>query len=258
MGKGHVYIGTSGWSNSSWKGIFYPPDIKSKDYLCHYCTVFNASEINTTFYHLPKPATVAGWIGKVPKNYKFCVKMSQYITHIKRLKEPEEPLERFFNAIAPLTAHMGPVLIQLPPSLKFNYDITEYFFELLKSKYTKYEFVLEARHASWFEADALSLLIKYDTAIVISESGGRYPLAESISTHNIYLRFHGPEKLFDSPHTDEMLHEYADKILFWQKHGHDVWIFFNNTMNEHALNNAATLKEYLGIKPSKKLPNLFS
>jgi uncharacterized protein YecE (DUF72 family) len=259
MAKGKIYIGTSGWSNSSWKGIFYPQQTKSKEFLDFYAQHFNAAEINSTFYHIPKATTVENWIKNVPVDFKFAVKISQYLTHIKRLKEPEEPLERFFTAVEPLQKHIGPVLIQLPPSLKFNYETVSHFFEILKSKHNKYAFVLEARHASWFEADALSLLVKYGIALVLSESGGRYPLAEPIDTHNIYIRFHGPEKLFDSPHSDEMLEDYAKKILKWQKKGHDVWVFFNNTMNEHALENSAKLKEYLGIKPHlvQKKPKSF-
>jgi uncharacterized protein YecE (DUF72 family) len=89
---------------------------------------------------------------------------------------------------------------------------------------------------TWFEADALSILIKYNIALVISRSGGRFPLAEPITAHNIYIRFHGDEKLCDSPRSDQMLKEYAAKILFWQAEGHDIWVFFDNTINEHALN----------------------
>jgi uncharacterized protein YecE (DUF72 family) len=241
--KGNIYIGTSGWSNSSWKGIFYPPEIKSKEFLRHYAAAFNASEINTTFYHLPRPATVEGWIERVPKKYKFCVKLSRYITHIKRLKEPDEPLERFFAAVGPLKKLAGPILIQLPPSLKFNYEVAEYFFEALKNKYHDFEYVLEARHLSWFEPDALPMLIKYNIGLVMSESGGRFPHLAAVTGHHIYIRFHGPGKLFDSPHSNEMLQDYADKILQWQQKGHDIWVFFNNTMND-----AATLKKYLGLK----------
>ena len=248
MKKGKIYIGTSGWSNSYWKGRLYPPESKSKEFLKYYTKTFNASEVNTTFYHIPKLSTVEGWISSVPKGFKFCVKMSKYITHLKRLKEPEQPIERFFGGIEPLQKYVGPILIQLPPSLKFNFETAEHFFDTLKKDYSKYSFVLEARHESWYESEALSLLADNNIAIVIAESGDRYPTVEIISTNTVYLRFHGPEKLFDSPHSDEMLEAYARKILIWQKEGRTVWVFFNNTMHEHALDNAEKLKEYLQIE----------
>lgn len=248
MKKGKIYIGTSGWSNGYWKGRLYPQDSKSKEFLQFYAQAFNASEINTTFYHLPKSTTVEGWINSVPKDFKFCVKMSRFITHIKRLKEPEQPLQRFFDAIAALKKLMGPVLIQLPPSLKFDADIAKHFFDTLKKNHPRYRFAIEARHLSWYEPEAIKFLKKYKMAVVIAESGGRYPTVENVTTDVVYIRFHGPEKLFDSSHSDEMLKAYADKIEKWQESGHTIWVFFNNTMHEHALDNAATLKEYLGIE----------
>src|SRR4051812_23915574 len=116
MKTGLVHIGTSGWSYKHWRGIYYPEEMKPTDYLAFYAQSFQVSEINSSFYNLPKVATVEGWVKKVPKGFMFCPKMSRYLTHMKKLHDPEESLERFFEVFEPMRKHMGPVLVQLPPS----------------------------------------------------------------------------------------------------------------------------------------------
>lgn len=245
---GKIYIGTSGWSYKDWKGIFYDEKLKSSDYLAFYSKSFNTTEINTSFYHLPLVKTIEGWISKVPGGFKFCPKISRYITHIKRLREPEEPLERFFTIFEPMKKMMGPVLIQLPPSLKFDLNIAKYFFEVLKENYTGYNFALEARHASWFEKESIDLLSKYEIAFVISNSNNLFPYAEFTTAKNVYLRFHGPKELFASLYTKKAMNDYARKFIAWQKQGHDVWAFFNNDWHGYALENANYLKDRLNLK----------
>ncbi len=175
MAASIINIGTSGWSYKHWKEIFYPPKMKPTDYLSFYAQKFDTTEINTSFYHLPKPETVLGWIEKVPKGFRFCPKISRYLTHMKKLRDPEEPLERFFEVFEPMNKLMGPLLVQLPRMVKFNYDVADHFFSVLKKSYKKYEFVLEPRHNTWFETDALTLLAKYNIGLVISQSGEAFP-----------------------------------------------------------------------------------
>jgi uncharacterized protein YecE (DUF72 family) len=245
--NGKIYIGTSGWSNSSWKGIFYPDKMPSKKFLSHYATVFNASEVNSTFYHLPRITTIESWISAVPPDFKFCPKVSQFLTHMKKLKDSEEPMSRFINAILSLKGMLGPILIQLPPSLKFDIDVIEPFFDLLKEVYSEYAFAIEPRHLTWFEPDSLDLLRKYKITFAISESGGRFPYGEFVTAKNVYLRFHGAPKLYDSSYSDDTLKEYADKVKQWRKEGHDCWIFFNNTMHDSAIHNAHTIARFIGV-----------
>jgi uncharacterized protein YecE (DUF72 family) len=246
--KGKIYIGTSGWSYSDWKGSFYPDKTKSTDYLPFYAQSFHASEINSSFYHTPRISTVEGWTTKVPDDFKFCPKMSRYLTQMKRLKDPEEPLQKFFTAFEPMTDKIGIVLVQLPPSLQFDEEVATHFFNVLKRDYHKFKFALEVRHKSWLEELPLTLIRENDISLVISQSGVGYPYAEMITTRNVYLRFHGPAKLFSSSYSDEMLQDYADKIKTWSGDRHTIWAFFNNTMGMAGLNNARTLKKMLGIK----------
>lgn len=248
MAKGKIHIGTSGFSYRDWRGAFYPDKMKPADYLSFYAESFDVSEINSSFYTTPRAATVEGWANKVPADFKFCPKMNRYLTQMKRLKDPEQPLEKFFTAFEPLKAKLGPILLQLPPSLSFKEEVVSHLFDVLKKDYSGFEFVLEARHISWFEDLPLTMLRENNIALVISQSGVGYPYAESDATKNIYLRFHGPTTLFSSCYSDKMLKEYADKIKAWSKEGHTIWAFFNNTMGMNGLNNAGTLKKFIGIK----------
>jgi uncharacterized protein YecE (DUF72 family) len=245
MAKGKIHIGTSGWSYKHWKGNYYPEETKPTAYLTFYAKQFKITEINTSFYHLPKHETVKGWVEKVPAKFKFCPKISRYITHMKKLREPEEPLSRFFDVFELMKDRMGPVLVQLPPSLKFNYDVAEHFYTVLKQQYAEYEFVMEVRHDTWLENDSLNLMARFDMGFVISQSGDRFPYSEMVTAKNIYVRFHGPEQLYASSYSDEQLESFAEKFRNWMKEGHDIWAFFNNDIHGYAYQNAERLQQIM-------------
>lgn len=200
--KGNIHIGTSGWSYKHWKNIFYPPKLKPTEWIRFYSDHFNTTEINGSFYKLPTKETVIEWTKKAPKDFLFCPKMSRFLTHMKKLNEPEEPLERFFGIFEPMKKMMGPVLLQLPAILKFNYDKADHLYCLMKAKYKKYDFVMEIRHDSWLQEESLTLMTKYDVGLVISQSGEQFPYSEMITAKNIYIRFHGPHQLM--PHHTQM------------------------------------------------------
>lgn len=182
----------------------------------------------------------------VPPGFKFCPKMSRYLTHMKKLRDPEESLERFFTVFGPMKKMMGPVLIQLPPSLKFNYDVAEHLFRLLKKKYKAYEFVLEVRHNTWMEEDSFTLMAKFDIGFVISQSGDEFPYSEMVTARNIYVRFHGPRELYASSYTDEQLNYFASRFRQWVKESHEVWAYFNNDIHAYAIGDAKRLMEMVG------------
>lgn len=246
MKPGKIHIGTSGWSYKDWKEIFYPEKMKSTDWLSFYAQSFDCTEINTSFYHMPLAQTVQNWVEKVPARFKFCPKISRYLTHMKKLLDPEEPLQRFFEVFAQVKKHLGPVLIQLPPSLGFKAERTTHFFEVLKTTYKAYDFALEVRHNSWLTSEAYALMKKYNIAFVISQSGAGFPYAEEVTAKHIYVRFHGPKKLYASLYTENMMREYAEKISNWQKAGHDVWVFFNNDFYGYGIDNARQLLALTG------------
>lgn len=241
---GRIHIGTSGWSYKHWKGVFYPEKIKTGSWLDYYAQHFNVTEINRSFYKLPSPETVGSWTKQVPSDFLFCPKMSRYLTHMKKLNEPEEPLERFFGIFKVMKKKMRPVLIQLPPFLKFDYDRASHFYQLLKKKYRAYNFAVEVRHDSWLKKESTSLMSNYDVSLVISQSEKEFPYKEIITAENIYVRFHGPRALYASPYPDHMLRLFARKFGKWMKEGHELWVFFNNDVHGYAVEDA---KKLLGM-----------
>jgi len=166
---------------------------------------------------------------------------------MKKLRDPEEPLERFFGIFGPMKRQMGPVLIQLPRMLGFNYEVAANCFKLLKKQYRQFQFVLEVRHPTWLRDDALALLSEYGIGLVISQSGDRFPYSEMITAQNIYVRFHGPAELYASPYSDEDLKFFAKKFKTWVKKGHEIWAFFNNDIHGYAPVDAMRLRKYCGV-----------
>jgi len=164
---------------------------------------------------------------------------------MKKLNEPEEPLERFFGIFKPMQKMMGPVLLQLPRMLKFNYDKAEHLYRLLHTRYKKYEFVMEVRHDTWLQEKSLTLMTRYDIGLVISQSGERFPYSEMITAKNIYIRFHGPNELYASSYSDKMLVKFAGKFRKWQKQGHTIWVFFNNDIHGYAIGDAKRLLQLM-------------
>jgi len=238
-------IGTSGWSYMHWKGIFYSENIKPAQFLEYYFTRFACVELNSCFYHLPRKTTVTGWMERTPKTFKFCPKLSRFITHQKRLENVEEALKRYFDLFDEMKQRLGPILIQLPPGLKFDKLLIGDFLKLLKEKYNHYRFAFEVRHKSWIKDDFFNLLTQHEIAFVIADSGNRFPYYEAITTDFIYLRFHGHEKLYASDYSDSDLYLYARKIMNWLNKDKVVWLFFNNDFNCYAVKNAERLKEII-------------
>lgn len=235
-------VGTSGWSYKHWAdGVFYPAEVKPGKWLEYYATRFDCVELNASFYRMPQEPTIKNWLARAPAGFKFCPKMSRFITQLKKLGDVEEPLALFFERFDHLKSALGPVLVQLPPSLGFHPERTEHFFQLLQP-HQGYRFALEARHANWLGQPALDLLRRYHIAFVISQSDGRFPYKEVTTTDFVYLRFHGPGALYASEYSVEMLSAYASKIKSWIQEGRDVWAFFNNDRAGYAVKNALQLR----------------
>ena len=240
----HIHIGTSGWSYKHWAKIFYPPEVKSKDYLSYYSTQFQVSEINNSFYKIPKRDTVQKWVESVPEHFLFCPKMSRYLSHLKKLNDPEEPLRRFFDVFDPFKDHLGPILIQLPAVVRFKEELVTAFFELLKQKYSDYRFAIEVRHESWFSGESIQLMKDFGVTLAIAESEA-FPYHEEVTAKDIFVRFHGPKELYSSSYSEAAIQGYAEKFVHWRSQGHNIWAFYNNDVNGHAFRNAAMLQRFV-------------
>jgi uncharacterized protein YecE (DUF72 family) len=240
-----VYIGTSGFSNSSWKGSFYPNDLPAAKQLEYYAQRFNSVEINNSFYHLPRKTTYESWFKRTPDDFRFVIKGSRYITQFLSLLNTEEAVNKFFEPAAALKKKLEMVLWQLPPQLKANAERLESFIQVLRrhkvAKNKRHAF--EFRHASWFDENIYSTLKKYNYGFVIAHSD-RWSSAEAATADFIYLRFHGAPQLFYSDYPDDSLSEWARKAKKWSR-GRDVFAFFNNTAGIYGVKNALTLRDFL-------------
>ena len=245
MAMGKIHVGTSGWHYKSWIGEYYPKGMKTTDWLSYYTHDFQTTEINNSFYRLPKKEVAEGWAAKVPEHFRFSPKFSRYLTQMKKLNDPEEPFERFFSVFEAMKKKLGVVLLQLPPGLGFKEAKTKHVFELIKHQYHSYRFAIEVRHDSWICKEAFKLMEDYNIAFTISQSGVGWPYVERLTAKHVYVRFHGPKQLFASPYSDAQLKSYAKKFKQWAKQGHTIWAYFNNDMYVDAIFNAKTLISYV-------------
>ncbi|MEW6364794.1 MAG: DUF72 domain-containing protein [Acidobacteriota bacterium] len=234
-------IGTSGFSYPSWRGVFYPHDLPSKDWLAFYQREFSAVELNVTFYRTPRESTVSRWADATGPDFRFVLKMPKLITHIKRLSDCSSELSRFWDRAAMLEKKLAAVLAQLPPSLKFERDRFRGFLALVPRGFAPIGW--EARHKSFIEDHTIAWFSENRQSLVVADSGGRYPTVRAFSSEPAYLRFHGPKELYSSRYTAEQLGEYVS----WVKHDvppdAPVLAFFNNDAGGHAIVNARQLRD---------------
>lgn len=259
-GAGRLYIGTSGWSYEDWRGVLYPSDLPSRQYLAYYAQQFTATEINSTFHHLLEAKQFRAWADEVPADFRFAVKLSRYVTHIKRLKDCREPFATFLSGTQALKRRMGPILVQLPPNFKIDEERLAKF--LSNTQEARHEcgvrkrlrFAFEFRHRSWFadtpeREELLTLLRRHNCAFVFGHSRDYpYPDDEPVTADFVYLRLHGPGEMCASSYTSKELEVWAPRIHDWLNSGRDVYVFFNNDANGYAVENARLLKEAVAVK----------
>ncbi len=244
-----IRIGTSGWNYKHWRGVFYPTGLGPRRWLSYYTQFFDTVEVNATFYGTLKKETLTRWREETPEEFLFAVKASRFITHIKRLKEVKEALERFMDSIAPLFPKLGPILYQLPPSLRYDSQVMEDFLGLLPQEFPA---TIEIRNASFKEERFLEQLRRYGVALCLSDTAGRYPsLWEEITTDFIYIRLHGSRRLYRSCYSEEELEHWAQKIRGYPVK--KVYVYFDNDSLGWAPENALRLKKKLGL-PAPELP----
>jgi len=181
----NLYVGTSGYSYKEWKGNFYPEDLPAKEMLSYYSRHLPAVEINNTFYRLPQPNMIENWKEQVPENFRFSIKATQRITHMKRLKNCADETKYLIDTVSLLDERLGVILFQLPPNSKKDAERLRDFLGLLPDDQ---RVAFEFRHESWADDEVLDLLRKKNCAWVVSETDEK-PLTEIISTANWgYLR----------------------------------------------------------------------
>ena len=233
----NVLIGTSGWSYKSWQAHFYPPHVPAAEHLRFYVSQFPTVEINLTFYRLPTTRMVEGWRAAAPKGFVFAVKGSRFITHMKKLANLDGGLKRYFDRLTPLKQKIGVVLWQLPPFLKLDLQRLEGFLKLLPESY---EHAIEFRHPSWLESRTFHLLQHYGIAHV-SVSSRAMPVNLTVTSHIVYIRFHGLAGGAAHDYTRTELKPWVDHTRQQAKSAKKVFAYFNNDANERAPANAKLL-----------------
>lgn len=179
-----IYIGTSGFSYDEWKGIFYPEDLPKKGYLEYYGTQFPTTEINNTFYRSPKPEVVQAWRDAVPDDFRFAMKMTQRVTHRKRLSNVEEEMEWFLRGAEAMEPKLACILVQLPPWFKQDLEILNDF---LRRYAPKAPLTLEFRHDSWFQENTYQMLERHGVPLAVVEADDR-PALRRVTGSFVYSR----------------------------------------------------------------------
>jgi uncharacterized protein YecE (DUF72 family) len=228
-----LYVGTSGWTYPVWKPEFYPQDVSTKNFLKFYATKLSAVEVNYTFRRLLSEKAAEAWMNDAGPNFRFVTKANQYITHMRRLKNAEEPLEQFLATLEPLRKHnqLGPVLFQLPPNFKADVTVLSDFLALLPSG-TQYAF--EFRHESWFSDATFRALQKRKVALCVAET-------ESITTPEertakfIYFRFRRPN------YKPAERRKLADRVERCLADGLETYAFFKHEEDPRSPLNAVEL-----------------
>ena len=239
-----IHIGTSGWHYAHWRGPFYPENIHDDEMLNHYVQHFRTVEINNSFYHLPSQQTFKLWHDQVPDGFIFAVKASRYITHMKKLRDPEMATEKFFTHVQVLDKKTGPILFQLPPNWHCDASRLNGFLEILPRRY---HFAFEFRDPTWFSGDIIALLKEYNAALCVYDLAGQQSPKE-LTANYAYLRLHGPaEQKYSGRYSRPQLREWLDLCAGWLESGaRQVFVYFDNDQSGYAALNALEMQEMAG------------
>ena len=234
-------VGCSGWQYKHWRGDFYPDGLPTSRWFEHYAARFDTVEINNTFYRLPEASTFARWAERAPNGFLFAVKASRFLTHMKKLKDPEEPLARLFERMAPLGPHLGPILYQLPPGWKLDRDRLEHFLQALP---VGYRHVLEFRDPTWYAEGVAAMLERYGVSRCLHDMKGSATGQERVGPC-AYVRFHGPTGTYRGGYPADRLERWADWLRQERARGAEIYAYFNNDVGGHAPRDAVTLRRFV-------------
>ena len=219
-----VLIGTSGWHYRHWRGGFYPTSLPARSWLAHYADRFATVELNNAFYRLPETSAFQAWNRTLPDDFVVAVKASRYLTHVRRLREPEEPVERLMGHASGLGSKLGPVLLQLPPNLPMDLPALR---RTLQAFPRGARVAVEVRHDSWAVPDTRALLEERGAALCLTDSAGRHsPLWQT--TDWAYVRFHSGQSHPSSCYGRAALDTWAGRVAELWPPAADVFVYFNN------------------------------
>ncbi|MDQ6781498.1 MAG: DUF72 domain-containing protein [Candidatus Eremiobacteraeota bacterium] len=237
------YVGTSGWSYGHWRSRFYPKTLPSSHWFEHYSRFFDTVELNATFYRLPEKSTFEAWRADAPADFVFAVKGSRYLTHMKRLLAPQEPLERLVTRAQGLGDRLGPLLYQLPPTMQRNDERLAAFLRALPAGY---QHVVEFRNKTWYAAPIFALLREHGVGFCVHDWKA-CPAPLELTAAFSYIRLHGTIAPFAGSYSRSRLLRWRDRIYELRDRGAStIYAYFNNDSWAFAVHNALALKEMLG------------
>jgi uncharacterized protein YecE (DUF72 family) len=238
MALGAVHIGTSGWHYKHWYGRFYPEKLPASKMLEFYSRYFDTVELNNTFYRLPPDNGLETWRTTAPRGFCFAAKGSRFITHMKKLKDPEVAIGRYFERIDRLRPKLGPIVFQLPPFWEID---EERFQNFLRALPKQHRYAFELRNPTWHTESIYRILRKHNAAFCIFEIAG-FASDCHITANFTYLRLHGPEGAYQGSYSKAKLERWAARIGEWRKQLKAVYIYFDNDQAAYAVDNALSLK----------------
>lgn len=288
----HIRIGISGWRYPPWRKVFYPADLAQKHELEFASRALPTIELNGSFYALQRPTSYLQWYEQTPDDFVFSIKATRYITHILRLRDIEGPLANFFaSGILALREKLGPILWQFPPSFRFDADLFENFLKQLPhdthaaltlakkrevvmqgkeylhvDKERPVRHAIEIRNSSFETQEFIALLRKYNAALVVADSAGKWPYKEDLTADFVYMRLHGAQQLYASGYTDSALDSWAARIKAWSagiqpddahlisdhpapvRKSRDVYCYFDNDVKVKAPFDARKLLQRLDLE----------
>jgi uncharacterized protein YecE (DUF72 family) len=251
-----IRVGCSGWNYKHWRGPVYPPEMPARCWFDHYAARFDTVEINNSFYRLPDASTFAGWRERAPRGFLYAVKASRFLTHLKRLREPEEAVVRLFDHGRELGDRFGPVLYQLPPNFHLDLPRLDHFLSILPRTLgeiggsparLELRHVVEFRHPSWYVDETFALLRERKVAMCLHDKAGS-AIHSPIDGAFVYVRFHGPEGRYSGRYTPERLRTWAARFDEHHRMGRDIYAYFNNDPGGMAVTNSLELRAMLPIK----------
>ena len=236
-----ILVGTSGWQYRDWKGVFYPEGLPQRRWLAHFAEHFPTVEVNNSFYRLPEPGTFAKWRAETPDGFVITVKASRYITHIRRLRGGREPVSRMWSRCRRLGRKLGPVLFQLPPTLKVDPELLADFIRVLPGSMRA---AFEFRHPSWDDDEIRRILDREGCALVLADRPG-WRVPDVVTGGWGYVRFHQGRR--NAPgYTRSKLRRFADRLAAWP--AKETFVFFNNDQGGAAIRDARTLTGLLEVR----------
>ena len=239
-----IIIGTSGWSYDHWENIVYPGGVKGPLRLDYYVKLFDTVELNSSFYNWPLDRVFFSWATRLPDHFILTVKAPRNLTHFQKLYKPEYWIMRIVRAISFLKEKMGVLLVQLPPSFGVDYPRLEYFLKMIPPEI---RMAVEFRHHEWHQETTFQMLEQYNKAYCIM-SGNHLACVLRATTDFVYVRLHGPDQADQHGcYSEENLNWWADRIREWHNMNKDVYVYFNNDFEGHAVRNAQRLKQLLNV-----------